>query len=61
VTLSRTPRYVIELLPDMPRPMGETLNTRSAASGGTPYRITAMAWGRRQTTQVQLQVVYVKR
>lgn len=61
IALSRTPRYVIELLPDMPAPIGETLNMRSTATGGTPYRITVTAWGRRASTQVQLQVVYVKR
>lgn len=61
IALARAPRYVIELLPDMPAPVGETLNMRSTATGGTPYRITAMGWGRRASTQVQLQVVYVKR
>lgn len=61
IALARTPRYVVELLPDMPPPSGESLNMRSTATGGTPFRITATAWGRKQTTQVQLQVVYVKR
>jgi type IV pilus assembly protein PilX len=61
VALARAPRYVIELMPDMPAPAGESLNQRSTVSGGTPFRITATAWGRKQSTQVQLQVVYVKR
>ncbi len=61
VALARAPRYVIELMPDMPPPAGESLNQRSTISGGTPFRITATAWGRKQSTQVQLQVVYVKR
>lgn len=60
IALARAPRYVVELLPDMPPLSGNSLNMRSSATGGTPYRITAMAWGRRASTQVQLQVVYVK-
>ena len=36
------------------------LGTRSSTVGGTPYRITAVGWGRRPTTQVMLQSVYVK-
>ena len=61
VVLANAPRYVIELFPDMPAPAGETLNQRAVGSGGTPFRITSTAWGRKQSTQVQLQVVYVKR
>ena len=61
VAVARTPRYVVELLPDMPAPPGETLNMRATVGGGTPFRITATGWGRKATTQVQLQVVYVKR
>ena len=58
----RTPRYIVELLPDMPATAGSSLGlgTRSSTVGGTPYRITAVGWGRRPTTQVMLQSVYVK-
>jgi type IV pilus assembly protein PilX len=59
--VSRTPRYVVELLPDMPAASGESLNSRAVGVAGTPFRITATAWGRRATTLAQLQVVYVKR
>lgn len=56
------PRYIIELLPDIPAGAGNSLNTsqRSSTGGGTGYRITARGWGRRGTTQVMLQSVYVK-
>jgi type IV pilus assembly protein PilX len=60
--LSAPPRYIIELLPDIPPGAGNSLNanTRSSTSGGTAYRITARAWGRRADTQVMLQSLYVK-
>ena len=61
IALANAPKYVVELLPDMPAGAGESLDQRSVNSGGTPFRITATAWGRKQSTQVQLQVVYVKR
>lgn len=62
--LAQEPRYIVELLPDIPPGAGNSLNTnssaRSSTSGGTAYRITARAWGRRGTTQVMLQTVFVK-
>lgn len=61
IALSRAPRYVVELLPDMPPCPLCSEDMRKPAPGGTPFRITATAWGRRASTQVQLQVVYVKR
>lgn len=57
----RQPRYIIELLPNMSAPTGESLSVMSTARAGTPFRITATGWGRRLSTQVQLQVVYVRR
>jgi type IV pilus assembly protein PilX len=56
------PRYIVELLPDLPAGAGNSLNAnqRSSTGGGTGYRITARGWGRRGTTQVMLQSVYVK-
>lgn len=60
-TVSRQPRYVVELLPNMLAPSGESMSVASRSSAGTPFRITAVGWGRRPSTQVQLQVVYVRR
>lgn len=60
--LSQPPRYIVELLPDLPSGTGNSMNasTRSSTTGGTAYRITARAWGRRPNTQVMLQSIYVK-
>jgi type IV pilus assembly protein PilX len=62
VDVAQPPRYIVELLPDLPAGAGNSLNAnvRSSTSGGTAYRITARGWGRRDTTQVMLQSVYVK-
>lgn len=59
--VGRQPRYIIELLPNMAPPAGESMSISSTTSAGTPFRITATGWGRRLSTQVQLQVVYVRR
>lgn len=57
----RQPRYIIELLPDIPPAPGTGLRPPGAsATDGTAFRITAMAWGKRSTTPVMLQSVYVK-
>jgi type IV pilus assembly protein PilX len=60
--VARAPRYIIELLPDMPPLPGCTavMNARASCTGGTPFRITAVGWGRRASTQVMLQSVFVK-
>ena len=62
--LDQPPRYIVELLPDIPPGAGNSMNAnagaRSSTTGGTAYRITARAWGRRGTTQVMLQTVFVK-
>ncbi len=60
--VDQPPRYIIEVLPDIPAGAGNSLNAnaRSSTSGGTGYRITSRGWGRRDTTQVMLQSVYVK-
>jgi type IV pilus assembly protein PilX len=62
VDVALPPRYIVELLPDLPPGAGNSMNAnaRSSTSGGTAYRITARGWGRRDTTQVMLQSVYVK-
>ena len=60
--LANSPRYIIEILPRMAPSSGNSagLNRRSSTAAGTPYRITAVGWGKRATTQVQLQSVYVR-
>jgi type IV pilus assembly protein PilX len=60
--VSSAPRYIVELLPDVPSGAGNTLsaNSRSSTRGGTAYRITARGWGRRPGTTVMLQSVYFK-
>ena len=52
LAVANPPRYIIELLPDVPAGPGNTLNTnaRSSTRGGTAYRITARGWGRRPGT-----------
>lgn len=62
VDVVQPPRYVIELLPDVPAGAGNSMNAnaRSSTTGGTAYRITARAWGRRATTQAMLQTIYIK-
>lgn len=62
VDVAQPPRYIVELLPDIPAGAGNTLrpNSHSSTSGGTAYRVTARGWGRRDSTQVMLQSVFVK-
>ncbi len=60
--VAQPPRYIVELLPDVPAGAGNSMNAnaRSSTSGGTAYRITARGWGRRPGTTVMLQSLYVK-
>lgn len=53
------PRYIIELLPDLPAAAGSNGGI-GAGSGGTAFRITAVGWGKRTTTPVMLQSIYIK-
>ena len=61
-TVARTPRFIVELLPDMTPGAGNSLGlgSRSLAGAGTPFRITAVGWGRRASSLVMLQSVYVR-
>lgn len=52
------PRYIIEILPDLTAGSGGS--AKSGGKSGTAYRITAMGWGKRSTTPILLQSVYVK-
>jgi type IV pilus assembly protein PilX len=60
--LTRQPCYVIELLPRMAPQNGNSLSTvRGAGAGaGTPFRITAVGYGRLSGTRVMLQSTFVK-
>ena len=53
----KQPRYIIELLFDM-APMGG--NSLKPKSSGTPYRITALGYGKQKRTRVVLQSTYYK-
>lgn len=53
--VARQPRYIIELLYDMKPPLGNSENIKLK---GTPYRITAIGYGKLERTQVVLQSVY---
>ena len=55
--VARQPRYIIELLPDMTPPLG---NSVSAELKGTPFRITALGFGKQPNTRVMLQTTYFK-
>jgi type IV pilus assembly protein PilX len=62
VDVAEPPRYIVELMPDVPAGAGDSMNAnaRSSTTGGTAYRITARGWGRRTDTTVMLQSLYVK-
>lgn len=51
------PKYIIEILPRMPAPPGESLSVKSK---GTAYRITALGYGRQPGTRVMLQTTFYK-
>jgi type IV pilus assembly protein PilX len=53
----KQPSYIIELLPDMPPPLGESVE---ATATGTPYRITAIGYGKQESTRVMLQSTFYK-
>lgn len=55
--VARQPRYIIELLSEMQPPLG---NSIKAANTGTAYRITALAYGRQDSTRVMLQSTFYK-
>jgi type IV pilus assembly protein PilX len=51
------PKYIIELLYKIQPPLG---NSASMKSMGTPYRITALGYGKQKQTRVMLQSTYYK-
>lgn len=60
--VAEQPCYIIELLPDLPAAPGQSsgIGTSSNNNGGTAFRITAMGWGKRNSTPVMLQSIYIK-
>lgn len=55
--VARQPRYFIEILSEMSAMPG---NSAAAKKTGTPYRITAVGYGRQDSTRVVLQSMYYK-
>lgn len=61
VGVANQPQYIIELLPDVPVPPGNSLGIgRSLGSGtATPFRITARGWGLAPEAQATVQATYL--
>lgn len=54
------PRYIVELLPQLPPPSGQSANLGSSSTAPQAFRITARGVGLRDTTVVILQSTYIK-
>lgn len=55
------PEFIVEVLPNVPPASGSlAVNTQYQASSGTAYRITAVGWGAKQSTNVMLQSIFIK-
>lgn len=55
--VAKQPRFIIELLPDMSPPLG---NSVGAELKGTPFRITVIGYGRQARTRAMLQTTFYK-
>ncbi len=55
--VAQQPRFIIELLPDMAPPLG---NSVGAELKGTPFRITVVGYGRQAHTRTVLQTTFYK-
>lgn len=55
------PKFMIELLGQVPASAGESAKINNSASGGTAYRISVFAFGNRSATVAQLQSVFIRR
>jgi type IV pilus assembly protein PilX len=55
--VAQQPRFIIELLPDMSPPLG---NSVGAELKGTPFRITVVGYGRQAHTRAVLQTTFYK-
>lgn len=55
------PEFIVEKLPNTPPTNGSlAVSTQYQASSGTAYRITAVGWGAKQSTNVMLQSIFIK-
>ena len=61
VGVANQPQYIIELLPDVAVPIGNSLAVGRFAGGGTatPFRITARGWGMAAEAQATTQATYL--
>ena len=61
VGVANQPQYIIELLPDVSVPIGNSLAVGRFAGGGTatPFRITARGWGMAAEAQATTQATYL--
>jgi type IV pilus assembly protein PilX len=55
------PQYILELLPDVPVPSGNSRGIGRSSSGGTstPFRVTARGWGLAPEAQATTQATYL--
>lgn len=58
--VGQAPRYIIELLRDIPDPNGSLTTGINAPKTKTAFRVTALGYGANATTTVRLQVVVVR-
>lgn len=55
------PEFIVELLPNVPPPRGPLgVPTAYGSSTLTAYRITAVGWGAKQSSNVMLQSIFLK-
>ena len=59
--VANQPQYILELLPDVPVPSGNSRGIGRSASGGTstPFRVTARGWGLAPEAQATTQATYL--
>lgn len=58
---SKQPRYIIELLDEVPAVAGESIKVTTSKVSANAYRITTVAYGNSPGTRVMLQSIFVKR
>jgi type IV pilus assembly protein PilX len=58
--VTSAPRYIVELLPELPPVAGQSASLASSGQAAQAFRITARGTGLRSTTVVVLQSTYVK-
>lgn len=55
------PKYIIELLDQVPAPPGESSKITTTTVGANAYRITAVGYGNKPNSKAMVQSVFVKR